>query len=157
MQSAIEKLRKFHEKHRFPLDKNLSDYQNETASRILQGMADEIFQTTTTLECFMKNNMNELRLHRAHLILEEAAESLVAMARNDETELMDGLSDLMFVTIGTSESFGLPTRQGLMEVCYSNLTKAVRKKEDVRLRDKGDSFIPPNMKRILEQWRNQKE
>ena len=157
MQSAIKKLRQFHEKHRFPLDKNLSHYCDKEHGLMLLEIADAIFQITTNLENYLKNNVNELRLHRTHLILEEAAEAIQAMGLGNELELMDGLSDLLFVTIGTSETFGLPTEQGLDEVCDSNLTKAVRKPEDVRLRDKGNSFMPPDMKRILKQWKNQKE
>jgi len=150
MNEAIQKLREFHIKHRFPLDKNLEHYKSKDVSDILKQKALALKNLAVGLENFLQTN-NELRIHRAHLMIEELAESILAMANNNEEELLDGLSDLQFVTIGTSESFGLPTEEGLLEVCDSNLTKATRQFGDVRLRVKGESYVPPDMKRVIKE------
>jgi hypothetical protein len=91
-------------------------------------------------------------MHRAQLMVEELGETIEAMAKLDDVALVDGLSDLQFVTIGASEAFGLPTEAGLNEVCDSNLTKDPRSDADHRLRDKGPNYRPPNILRVLDEW-----
>jgi NTP pyrophosphatase (non-canonical NTP hydrolase) len=92
---------------------------------------------------------DDTRLRRAQILVEELAETIEAMAHCDEVAFLDGLSDLMFVTIGTAISFGLPITEGLTEVCKSNLTKRPRKDGDIRLRDKGPDYVAPDMQKIL--------
>jgi predicted HAD superfamily Cof-like phosphohydrolase len=94
------------------------------------------------------------RTLRAHLILEEASEILLGMARRHEDLTVDGLADLVYVVAGTAVAFDLPLAAAFKEVQRSNMTKAVRNKDDLRLRDKGAEYTPPDIERVLKEHRH---
>lgn len=152
MQDIIKKLRAFHTKQRFTLDADLCDCEDVQTTNWLFDVAADLQLMATDLEKRCGGRC-DTRLHRVQLMVEELGESIEAMAHNDEVALVDGLSDLLFVAIGTSEAFGLPTEQGLNEVCNSNLTKDPRAEADHRLRSKGPNYRPPDIKGVLETWR----
>ena len=85
------------------------------------------------------------------MIGEETAEIYDALARGCEEQLLDGLGDLMYVTVGTGVQFDLPLPEAFEAIHISNMTK--EKQEDdpdkARVRSKGDNFKPPNLKEIL--------
>lgn len=152
MRKVIEKLRTFHIKQRFALDVPLATCNDEDADGTLDDLATDLQDAAAKLEKQCAN-IRDVRLHRAQLLVEELGETIEAMCHQDEVALIDGLSDTLFVAIGTSETFGLPTEAGLNEVCDSNLTKAARSDADHRLRDKGASYVPPKLGRVLDDWR----
>jgi predicted HAD superfamily Cof-like phosphohydrolase len=61
---------------------------------------------------------------RAKLILSEVSEVMDALARRDEVDLLDGLADVEYVTIGTAIKFDLPLGAAFDEVHASNMTKS---------------------------------
>lgn len=65
----------------------------------------------------------DVRLLRARLMLEELGEVLQAMAIGDHVELVDGMCDLVYVTVGTAVSFGLPLERAWEAVQTSNMAK----------------------------------
>lgn len=91
----------------------------------------------------------DYRALRMHLILEEAAEVMEALAARDENLLLDALADLSYVTVGTAVTYDLPLEWAFAEVHASNMTKAPRSDSDPRVRQKGTSYVPPDMESVL--------
>lgn len=83
---------------------------------------------------------------RMHLILEEAYETCVAIAEGNKVKTLDGLCDLMYVTIGTALTFKLPLELGWVEVQKSNMSKMP---SDVRCSDKGPNFKKPDLEKLF--------
>ena len=71
------------------------------------------------------------------------------------SEMLDALIDLLWVTLGACDAFGLPLELGWEEVKRANMSKRLAKdaSESTRAytRDvvKPKDFIPPNMERVL--------
>lgn len=86
---------------------------------------------------------------RAHLILEEVAELLFALANCDEVGVLDGAADSAYVIAGACVAAGLPLSRAVAEVCDSNDTKQVKVPGDLRLRTKGASYKAPNLEALL--------
>lgn len=84
-------------------------------------------------------------LVRVHLINEELAELALALGEKDFTKAADALGDLAYVVIGAAVTYGIPLKEVFDEIHRSNMTKAVRRPDDTRLRDKGDSYVPPSI------------
>lgn len=89
-------------------------------------------------------------LVRVHLIGEECAELALALANRDVRQVADSLGDLAYVVFGAAVAYGLPLREVFEEIHKSNMTKAVRDPNDTRLRNKGDSYVPPNIQEVLD-------
>jgi len=146
----FEKTKLFHCKQGFSIDKDLTALkEHPIMSEFLEkDVAKKLLELATAMEEMMKT-CTDPRLARTQLMVEELGEAILGLANCDELETLDGLADLEFVTKGTAIAFGLPLPQAVDEVCASNLTKAPRKKDDIRLRDKGPNYVPPNLKRVL--------
>ncbi len=147
----------FHKKHNFAIASDLQSMgnRNPQVTTALLMAADLLSSISTFMEHqFAQDNdmRNDVRFVRAHLMIEELGETLLGLAKNDILHTADGLGDLLYVTYGSGVSFGLPLEQVLREVQRSNMTKAVRRKEDTRLRDKGPDFTPPDLKTILDNY-----
>lgn len=109
---------------------------------------------------------------RARLILEEAIETCIALGvtprvngevlRMDSIQFeseypqhiigtIDGCCDLMYVTLGTLVSMGLPDDPFMTEVCDNNLTKV---KPTVRIVNgkiqKPPGYQPPDLGKVLD-------
>lgn len=153
MKEIVSKLREFHKKQRFELDHPLQSCQDARTTALLSDLAADLKLLTIDLERQCTDRRRDVRLRRAQLMVEETGEVVEAMRDLDEEKLCDGLADDQFVTIGTSETFGLPTRDALVEVCDSNLTKDLRAVEDHRLRHKGPNYRPPDMRRVIDDFR----
>jgi predicted HAD superfamily Cof-like phosphohydrolase len=83
---------------------------------------------------------------RAHHMVEELAETLDAMAIGDEVEFADGLTDLVYVVVGTAVKFGLPLHRLWDEVHRSNMTKTF----DGGNHPKGEGYTPPRIREVLD-------
>ena len=84
-------------------------------------------------------------LVRVVKILEEVAEMILA---SDEVAAFDALCDVMYLTLGAGEIFDMPLDLGFMEVHTSNMTKDNKANSPI-VRDKGEGYVPPNLRRIL--------
>lgn len=60
---------------------------------------------------------------RVRFLLEELAETLEGLTKGDVVEVADGLTDLLYVTIGAELAFGLPAGPLWNAVADSNLKK----------------------------------
>lgn len=94
----------------------------------------------------------DIRILRAHLVMEEVGELLYALSEGDEVLALDAVADILYVVLGMGINFDWPIKEAFDEVHRSNMTKR-RKKDDVRCREKGDSYDPPNIRKILEDYR----
>lgn len=152
-QTATEAVREFHEKHGFVNGTALAAFDsndaNAEALRMAGAIIDALAQRWRTGE--HDGNGYDDRLMRGHLMMEELAESLNAMADGDEAALLDGLADLKYVTHGTAVAFDLPLEEAFEEVHASNMTKNVG--GGPRLSDKGQDYRPPNLLAVLEKHR----
>lgn len=151
MQTA--RVKAFHEKHSYDRNLDIKEVGRATGTSELYSAAAIVEAIAKKLENGKTNPSSseeyDSRLMRAHLILEEAAEVLLALAERDLVKLADGLGDLDYVTHGAAVAFGIPLDEIAEEIHRSNMTKAVRK-GDVRLRNKGEDYQPPRIKEILD-------
>jgi len=163
-----EQVEQFHRKHGFDVGVEMIDprltigyleaVQAELimASRTLYAIS-QLWENGTTNRTIDNHpgETHDPRLMRAHLIVEEVSELLLAMAEEDEVEVLDALTDLLYVTYGSGVAFDLPLHEAFAEVQRSNMTKAVGAggDKDMRCRNKGDSYEPPTLGRILEKHR----
>ncbi len=82
---------------------------------------------------------------RAHLMIEELSEVISGLATCNKVDVLDGLADLSYVTLGTAAVFKLPLPEAFAEVHKSNMTK---RPSDERCSDK-TGFVPPNLEQLL--------
>lgn len=90
---------------------------------------------------------------RAHLLLEELGEFMTA---ETEEEALDGIIDLLYVLLGTIDMYDWPDETAFAEVHRANMTKTKSSGDELnnRVRDKGDTFEPPDMKGVLQRHRD---
>jgi len=157
----VNQVRKFMEKQEFPVNLDIRNMPSSAILRFestqLSTAASTLFMEARLLEKYVEANNTSTRIARAQLMIEELAEIIEAMITGDEEELLDGLADLLFVTLGTAITFNMPIEEAHEEVCKSNLTKCKRdQSKDPRIRCKGENYVPPKIKEVLEKYRNVK-
>ena len=82
---------------------------------------------------------------RLRLMMEELGELASAMHAQDPVGIADGLADLLYVTIGTCVSYGLPSEHIFKVVHESNMTKeSLNDNLKGGKVGKSNSFIPPD-------------
>jgi len=156
MRSYEQMLKEFHSKHGFAINEPL-ERQTLGASSELNRIGIMLIELSKAWENgTLHPDMDrpgdyDLRLIRAHLIVEEVGELLVAMSQCNEVQTLDGLCDAVYVLVGTAVAFGLPFDAGFLEVQRSNMTKEADGSE--RLRHKGNTYEPPDLLRIIEEHR----
>lgn len=103
---------------------------------------------------YLKAAPHDIRLLRAHLLVEELSETLTALEERNELALLDALADLTYVTAGTALAFDLPLPEAIEEVHRSNMTKVPSCGQDGgRVLWKGTQYSPPKLKEILDAYR----
>lgn len=159
MQTTSTDVAKFHNKHGFPVGLKLFDQPSDVDSLTLLDVADILAKLGEKLKTPGLNSQQDgdERVYRAHLMVEELAEAVLAMAHRDEVGLADATADLRYVTLGTDVTFGIPSEYVDVEVHSSNMTKAVRTKTDPRMRDKGPNYRPPDVEAAIASGRNMLE
>lgn len=144
-----DSVREFHCKHGFAMDKKLEDEPGTIdTDSVLLGLHDAMIGLSriTQRQGTLDLADGDSRLWNAHLLLEELAEIIKALAIKDEVELADGLADLWYVLQGSALAYSIPLPHVFAEVCRSNMTKAVRNVDaDPRMRSKGDEYKPPDI------------
>lgn len=86
---------------------------------------------------------------RAALIREEAEETVAAILRGDIVEAIDGMCDLLCVTYGTAEEFGVDLAPFWAEVHRSNMAKAGGPVRGDGKRLKPEGWQPPDIAGVL--------
>ena len=90
---------------------------------------------------------------RANLIEEEAEETVTAIRAGHFVKAIDGLMDLLVVTFGTIEEFGLDPGPFWDEVHRTNMLKATGPIREDGKRLKPEGWIPPNIRSVLQKQR----
>ena len=94
-----------------------------------------------------------VKILRLRLMMEELGELSCAMHENNLVEIADGLTDLLYVVVGTAVDYGLgPILEELFqEVQRSNMTKTFITTPDGRKGGiKGPGFSPPDIKGVID-------
>lgn len=149
IQELIDSVQQFHQ------DKDI-DFKQPMQEHVLSDMLcvkNAAFTMHMAAEACLKKYVktpSDLRYLRLHLIMEECSELIKSMYEGDRLNTLDGMGDLMYVVAGSAIAFGWDLDGAVQEICKSNLTKCVSKGEDdPRLRDKGDTFEPPQLEQFL--------
>lgn len=106
-----------------------------------------------------KLNLVKVAVHRLHLIQEETGELALAMSRVHDSDdvpsvalLADALADLLYVVLGTAETYGVDIAPIFTEVQRSNMTKEPKQRrydDSSNLHPKGKDYSPPKLEPIL--------
>lgn len=144
MKSAIECVKAFHVAMKVDNKQRLRKGQ----LHVLQTIGRDLLDHSKALELLCDHE--DKRLLRAHLLIEELGETLIAMGGGRELDTLDGLTDLLYVLIGAAITFDLPLCEAFNEVHSSNMTKSAT---GPRLRDKGSNYRPPQLAKVLKEYR----
>ena len=134
----------FHKKHQFPIHISLNI--NKKFDWLMMKFIVKMLLYLSKLAIWywkITGTKNE-SFYRIHLIAEELSEMFAAINKGDLTKTADGLGDLLYVVIGTAVTYRPPAKEIIEEVCKSNETKKIRTKNNIRLRDKGRDWKPPD-------------
>lgn len=149
-------IKEFHDKMQF---KTHSLYDEEVNDEVKSNVNHDLLKAKQALSHWA-NKLQSLvkfsrRATRGHLITEEAAETLMGLLSQDETLLLDGLMDLLYVTVGTCVEMGLPVGEAFIEVHLSNMSKEKQANDPHanRVRDKGPNYRAPDLAGVLERWK----
>ena len=107
----------------------------------------------------MNNNYGNIKKERYslryELMREENKEYLEACENNDEVEIIDALTDQLFVLLGTYAEHGVSRElldKSFKEVLDSNFSKMEKGKpvfrKDGKI-EKGSNYFKPNLKKVL--------
>lgn len=147
LQQCINEVRAFHKKHSFAINSPALKRNGDVQSVYFAAIAESFHsRARDLLSLHSPDDPSYLRLS---LITEELAELVDAINRGSEVDTLDALADLIYVVVGTAVTFGLPLAEAFAEVHKSNMTKAVRKPGDTRLRDKGETYVAPDLGKVL--------
>lgn len=148
------KLADFHKKFGFPLGQSIRDSRCRNADdRILDIQKYLSSEAEDVLDAAIESQKvsNDERLYRLHLMMEELAEVAEAMHRREsESALADGLTDLLYVVIGTMVTYGFDVQAMFDEVHQSNMSKH-RSVGNERMRDKGPNYRRPDFVRVIDE------
>jgi phosphoribosyl-ATP pyrophosphohydrolase len=128
---------------------------NPERSPALSKLGQDLVAMSNRLEDEVSSG--DRRFLRAHLLIEELGEAILAMANGDEATLLDGLSDLLYVLFGTAITFDLPIEEGFCEAHRTNMTKCPQPDDPLRerVRDKGPNFAAPDFQAVIDAYRAQ--
>lgn len=150
-------VREFMKKHRFPADVVLGEQHSAYTNALLNYDHGKLSAMAIDMEQCIDLEESDYRCLRAHLMVEELGEAFKAMADRDEVALADALTDLLYVTVGTMATYGLPVDALFAEIQRSNMTKLERCEGDPRLRQKGSGYEKPKIAEIIARSRGEIE
>jgi predicted HAD superfamily Cof-like phosphohydrolase len=149
IKQAMQQVSEFHRKLRVLERAKFERLENTGENSCLHDHALTLHRIAKRLE----ERVHQPRSLRAHLMIEELAETVGALADGrDEIALLDGLTDLLYVLLGTAAIYDLPLEEAFLEVHRSNMTKEKQPDDAAanRVRKKGPNYSPPDLKRVLE-------
>lgn len=117
--------------------------QLEKITQFFEAFGDKVLGTPTLPSL-------KVQTLRAHLIAEEAKETVEAIADGDLIGIADGLADLLYVTLGAALAYGIPINDVFNEVHRSNMTKLGAKRDPITGKVlKPATYSPPEIESIL--------
>ena len=134
-------VRAFHAKHGFAIGRELR------VGKLPGDRDDVVLSTAARLRSVTPRiGLEDLRVARLNLIVEEAAELAEAMHNRDAVAMADAVADLAYVVVGTAVAYGLPLERLFEEVHASNMTKDVSGTHKPR---KGEAYREPRIGHLL--------
>ena len=107
-------------------------------------------QEVKTQPSFSTDKINKLRFD---LIREELEELKVALENKDLLEVVDALTDILYVTYGAGHAFGVDLDKCFEEVQASNMSKLDKNGKPIYNENgkvmKGPGYFKPNLKKYL--------
>jgi predicted HAD superfamily Cof-like phosphohydrolase len=107
-------------------------------------------QEVKTQPSFSTDKINKLRFD---LISEELEELKVALENKDLLEVVDALTDILYVTYGAGHAFGVDLDKCFDEVQASNMSKLDKNGKPIYNESgkvmKGPSYFKPNLKKFI--------
>ncbi len=145
MKITQQKVTEFHAKHKFPLRIEL--IANKGIHWVIMWILVKLtlLLSQVAIKHWKLFKSKPESFYRFHLMLEELSEMMEGINNGDEIKTADGLGDTLYVVIGTASCYWLPADEISRVVCHSNSTKQVRTKTNIRLRDKGADWKPPDI------------
>jgi len=138
-------VRAFHEKHGFAVGREL--HTGATPS----DRSDVVTSVAARLRAAIPRvGIDDLRVARLNLIVEECAELAEALLARDKALVLDALADLAYVVVGTAVAYGLPLEAAFDEVHRSNMTKEA---DGTHKPAKGPDYQPPQLTRLVQALR----
>ena len=108
-------------------------------------------QEIKTKPSLSSEKINNLRIN---LISEELEELKDAVKNNDLKEVIDALTDILYVTYGAGHAFGVDLDKCFEEVQNSNMSKLGEDGKPIYNDSgkvmKGPNYFAPNLKKIIE-------
>lgn len=158
LKTEQEMVKEFHIRNKFPVDELLTDKNHNFpgVKEALDYIAAKLKVQVDSIKNSARSSqiLNDERLYRVYLMLEELMEVIEAMANNDEVELADGLGDLQYVLLGTAVAYSIPMKEVFEEIQKANMAKKQRDpKINPRMRDKGEGWQRPDIKSAIERGR----
>lgn len=156
MKRQLEAVAAFHEKLDVSAQQRLEEVPKNAMIDIeIMHCGMELVSMSKRLQDQLVKHPEDRRLLRAHLLIEELGEMLMALGERFEIEVLDGLADLLYVLVGAAVTMDLPLSEAFEEVHASNMTKEKRSDDKFkdRVRDKGPNYRGPNLLRVLQQHR----
>ena len=107
-------------------------------------------QEVKTKPSFSSDKINKLRIN---LIKEELDELQEAMKNNDLLEVADALTDILYVTYGAGQAFGIDLDKCFDEVQNSNMSKLGKNGEPIYNESgkvmKGPNYFKPDLSKFV--------
>ncbi len=114
-----------------------------------------LFMTTFGQEVKTKPSLSSEKINnlRINLINEELEEFKEAIKNNDLKEVVDALTDILYVTYGAGHAFGVNLDQCFDEVQQSNMSKLGKDGKPIYNESgkvmKGPNYFKPNLKKTI--------
>jgi len=116
-----------------------------TENPLLVAMGQALAAQARLLEIYITT---DVRVMRAHLMLEELGELLIGLGLAVQPDSFDACLDLLYVVIGTGTTYAWPLTDGFKMVHEANMKKTV---SDPRIRNKGSYWQPPDVASLLDE------
>ena len=151
-------VKEFHEKNGFKVDANLLCENSIEGNVCLQIAASSLASLCDSIKhnAIKTQAAGDERTYRFWLMCEELQEAAQALLVKDEVALADACGDLHYVTSGTMVSYDLPMNETCEEIHRSNMSKQKRTKDNVRMRNKGKDWAPPDLRMVIDKYRKGK-
>lgn len=151
LDQAVQLVARFMKKIKQHNPKRLTElYNDQHTWLVLDKATSHLIDADILLYGALKEKPSDLRLLRAHLMVSELKEVLASLTDKNELEAIDGLADLLVVTLGTAVEFKLPIDKAFQEVMRSNMTKSPFANFFTK-RFKGRFYEAPRLKEILDE------
>lgn len=147
MKQTCDKVREFHKRHGFPVDRPLEPVQANMATHV-EELAAALDGEARRLREAIDSGCRDVGIMRLQLITEELSELADALASNDRIAVADALGDLAYVVAGSAVAWGLPLGEIVDEIHRSNMSKDAHTGHKPH---KGRGYKAPDIEAIL--WR----